>query len=308
MKPDNRKTTYTMLKTESRTAPKVVFGTTALKWIRALVDGHSTEVGFYAVVDTREDGSYFIRDVFYPKHSEMNGGTCEISPEGETEMITWLLDHGREADISKVRFWGHSHSGMCSTSPSGQDETQALERMTQNQAYLIRGITCKDGELSVSFFDFENQVRFDNIKWAVEDDTDESIVVEKLAQIQAILGDAEKSPPDKLFEIAKTAMTDEETEAITAKVNKLKKENEPPKSSVVTVHRGGQTTLFPSQQPASFHGRQDGRDPRFWPDDEGDEHFVGAASNTPSSIYNEEEVDAMIKEWEETQAQAPAGV
>jgi hypothetical protein len=37
-----------------------------MKWIEALVQMHELEVGFLGVVDEREDGSYFIRDIFYP--------------------------------------------------------------------------------------------------------------------------------------------------------------------------------------------------------------------------------------------------
>jgi len=74
-KPDIPKTNYTLLNPPKMTPPTIIFGTTALKWIWSLVDIHPLEVGFYAMVDERPNYTFFIRDVFYPKHSEANGAT-----------------------------------------------------------------------------------------------------------------------------------------------------------------------------------------------------------------------------------------
>lgn len=76
MHPDKQKTTYTMLSSKSKKPPRIIFSSKALKWIEALVDIHDQEVGFYGVVDSRENYTFFVRDIFYPKHSEANAGTC----------------------------------------------------------------------------------------------------------------------------------------------------------------------------------------------------------------------------------------
>lgn len=225
--PCNRKTTFTNLKKEKRTPPKIIFSTTALKWIDALVNQHDHEIGFYAVVDTRAKNEYFIRDVFYPKHDEANGATCEISPDGETQIMNYLIDKEKIDDIAKLRFWGHSHHNM-GTGPSGQDESQAMERMNSTQAFFIRAICNKKGEMSISFFDFDNQVRFDNIKWETEEVQNEKSIVEKLNKIKILLTDDFTQNTSEIFEtLVAILITDDEVEKIKAKVASLKKENLP---------------------------------------------------------------------------------
>ena len=226
MKPDKEKTTYTVLNPESKTAPKVIFGTTALRWINAMVDLHSLEIGFYATVDTRENYTFFVRDVFYPKHSEAHGSTCEISPEGENEMIDWMCTHGKEEDVPKVRLWGHSHPNM-GTGPSAQDEQQALERMSDTQSFLIRVICNKKGEMSCTFFDYENKIRFDHIKWEVENDEGDSHFNQKLDEITTIINDEDKSSQTKIKEIKKITDKDIITDNIRKKIIELKVENLP---------------------------------------------------------------------------------
>jgi len=208
------------------TPPTIIFGTTALKWIWSLVDIHPLEVGFYAMVDERPNYTFFIRDVFYPKHSEANGVTCEISPEGETDLMNWLIDHERESDLEKVRFWGHSHHNM-GTGPSGQDETQAIERMASTQSFVIRAICNKKREMSVSFFDFVNKIKFDHIKWKEEDDTPESYDEEKLSAINMIIADETKNINDTVNGIKEIINHDDEMPIIINKITELKEINIP---------------------------------------------------------------------------------
>jgi len=224
-KPDNRKTTYRVFKEETRVAPKVIFSVTAIKWIDALIEAHNSEVGFYAIVDEHGNDTYYIRDIFYPKHSEMNGATCEISAEGETDVMEWLLEKGREDDIVKMRFWGHVHSGF--TTPSGQDETQSYELMNRRQSYLIRAI-CMKGEISVTFFDYENQIRYDNIKWTVEEGASNGLLIQKLDKIKELVNeDYTEDPHDVLVRVFNIMREDQEREEIEQKIKKLKEENKP---------------------------------------------------------------------------------
>ena len=151
MKPDSRKCSWSFLTERNETAPGILFTLKALKWIRAMVEEHSGEVGFMGVVE-EIGGKYVISEIFYPKHCLATSATCEIAPEGMTGIAQKLIEQDRVDDIGKVRFWGHSHHTM-GTSPSGQDDSQALEMMNSSGAYLIRAICTKNGEMSVSFFD-----------------------------------------------------------------------------------------------------------------------------------------------------------
>lgn len=223
MKPDARKTTYQFLKTED--PPKIFFTKKALTWIQCLAELHEGEVGFLGTVILEPDGSYTVKDIFYPKHSEANHGTCEISPEGETLIMEYLEKKNRLEDINRMMLWGHSH-GTMGTTPSGQDENQAIERMEQTKTFLLRVIVNKSGELSASFFDYQRKIRFDNIKWEVRRESDNAHYERIIASISEIIG-KDLAIRKKFHDIKKIISSDEEVEAIKAKIIQLKKENIP---------------------------------------------------------------------------------
>lgn len=295
MRPDAPNPTYSVLmKPEQKATPVIIFGTTALKWIKALVEVHQQEVGFYAAVDHREDGSYFVRDVFYPKHSEMQWATCEISPEGESDMMNWLLDKGREADIQKIRFWGHSHHTM-GTSPSSQDEKQSIERMNSTQAFLIRAICNKAGEMSVSFYDYEKSLRFDHLKWTSENDnqrTDDQI-------LQDVVGivNSEKASSEKVSLIKNLFDEDIEMEKITEKVRALKLINEPATKGYTTSVNGTwherqtQSSMFPND----FRGSKKNRTEKNSSGPKGRSGFEDLVTEDPMGV---EELEIVMSQWE----------
>lgn len=247
MKPDTRKTSFTSLKPrEKLAAPVVIVGKRARKIITAIVNLHTEEIGFMGIVDEREDGSFFIRDVFYPKHSEANGGTCEISAEGECEVAQWLIERDRDDDVGKLKFWGHSHVNM-GTSPSGQDENQAIELMLKRD-YILRAICNKAGEMSISLFDIRSKRRFDNIKWTEEDDTPSEFYQGMVDSIDEII-DSRRNPKNKLKEVLKIVSIDTQMNEIVEKITELKKVNIPSKKpaanpSTGTDNKSKQRTLF----------------------------------------------------------------
>ncbi len=258
MRPDKPKTTFTSLNRETKTPPRIIFGVTALRWICAMVEAHTFEVGFYGMVDARENYTFFVRDIFYPKHSEANGATCEISPEGETRYMEWLCSHGREDDTENVRLWGHSHHNM-GTGASTQDENQAIERMNRTQSFLIRAICNKKGEMSISFFDYANRIRFDHIKWEQEDDSDGSFEEDKVTEMINILSDNDKSAHQKIAESKEIVLNDNRTDQILSKVKELKAINIPSSKRPNALGGGDKSQLnllererYPSDE-TNFH-------------------------------------------------------
>lgn len=220
MKPDPRKCSWSFLSERNEVAPEILFTPVALKWIKAMVECHDGEVGFMGLVN-EINGSYVITEIFYPKHCLVTSTTCEISPEGEVEIAQKLIDANRIDDVAKVRFWGHSHHTM-GTTPSGQDDTQALEKMKNNGAYFIRAICNKEGELSVSFFDHARQIKFENIKWSVHNDFD------SMLQNVISITNMESQSREKIIAIKaavspKIDFTDEEYKGIVDRVKELKK-------------------------------------------------------------------------------------
>jgi len=303
-KPDIRKTTYRLFTQEKKTAPNIIFSLTALKWIYALIKAHDTEVGFYAMIDEPEVNTYYVRDVFYPKHCAANGGTCEISPEGETEIMEYLVEKGLEEEICKIRFWGHYHpQGF--TGPSGQDETQAFERMNSTQAYLIRAI-CTETEISVSFFDYNNQIRFDNIKWTVEQGASKSAIIQKLDMIKNLVTPDYSEDPHKIIAHACAILQeDQEMEQIELKIQLLKEKNIPIQK---TYYRSGGETIHTQggQQGNLFHHTNstmnhyniiDRIGKKTIDDDDDDDDFSN--DNDKNSLLSEDEMVGLITDIDE---------
>lgn len=223
--------TYILLKPEKRMPPTIIFSLTALKWVECMVEAHAEEVGFYGTVEEKEDYTFYVKEIFYPKHQLMNGGTCEISTEGEGKLMQWLIDHDRAEDINRMILWGHSHHTM-GVFASGQDDTQALERMASTKANVLRVIVNKEGLMAVSFFDYQQQIRFDSIQWKAEAVDSEAESLSKLNVIKEVY-DSQLTSSLKLSRILEIITSDPEKKAIAEKVEALKKENVPETKSYV---------------------------------------------------------------------------
>lgn len=238
MKPDSRKCSWSFLSERTEVQPDIQFTVKALKWIKALTEEHSGEVGCLGIV-READGAFIIDEIFYPKHCLVTSTTCEIAPEGEVEIAQYLIDKDRVDDVAKVRFWGHSHHTM-GTTPSGQDDEQALQKMNNNGAYFIRAIFNKNGEMSVSFFDHDRQLKFENVKWSVCENYD-NILAQVISATNLESNSKGKVQAVRAAVSRKINFDDDEFKKITEKVKELKKENIPPETrgSVQHHYRNG---------------------------------------------------------------------
>jgi hypothetical protein len=144
--------------------PMIYIAPIALDKMALYVQGCDKEIGWLGYV-TREDNYFIIRDVYLFKQ-EVNATTCEISPEGLSDFAMDVLtnqgDNGMEI-INNLRLWGHSHVNM-GVSPSGQDDTQILT-FREGNPWFIRVIANKLGEMEFSVYDFEQGIKFKNVKW-----------------------------------------------------------------------------------------------------------------------------------------------
>jgi hypothetical protein len=225
MKNTIQKTTYSMLTPETKTPPTVIFSQKSLKWIKNLIKAHTGEVGFYGIVDTRDNYTFYVRDIFYPKQQLVTSATCEISPEGGTLVAEWLLSHDRTEDIGRMALWGHSHHSM-GVEPSGQDNTQALELIKTTGSHLLRIIVNNEGFMALSFFDPVKGIRFDHVKWDEEKIDEEVFAAEKILRISEIMLET-ISPKEKIEKIKNLSSEDLEEKQIIEKIEELKKVNIP---------------------------------------------------------------------------------
>jgi hypothetical protein len=221
--------------------PKIIFTTNALLWMKALVDVHEIEVGWRGLVDVKKTDnvdSYIIDEIIYPKHLLMTHGTCEID---EMDVGNTLIARPTaNEDMWKLRFWGHSHHTM-DVSPSEQDNTMALDLLKRSQDYLIRAICNKKMEMSISFYDFKNDVKFDHVQWMyINSSNDERIKEieqkhnEIIASLEPIVGKEVATAHAK--EICKkmiSEINDSKYKEIRDQVVELRKRNEPAAQTTV---------------------------------------------------------------------------
>ena len=225
MKNTTVKTTYTVLNPETKVPPTIIFSQKALKWIKNIIKIHNGEVGFYGVVDTKPDYTFYVRDIFYPKQQLVSACTCEISVEGGTLVSEWLINHDRADDVGKMILWGHSHHSM-GVEPSSQDNSQALDLIKSNGHNLIRIIVNNAELMAVSFFDYTKGIRFDHVKWDEEKANEDRFLYQKLQEINNIMTSTD-DPKLKIEKINKVSNEDLEEKQIIEKIEELKKVNIP---------------------------------------------------------------------------------
>jgi len=149
--------------------PMIYIAPKALDKMAWYVQGCDKEIGWLGKVvreDTTSGMFYIIQDV-YLFEQEVNGTTCEISPEGLSKFATdMVISNSDEAmDIlNNLRLWGHSHVNMA-VSPSGQDNTQ-INTFKEANPWFVRVIANKHGEMEFCIYDFEAAVSYKNVKWS----------------------------------------------------------------------------------------------------------------------------------------------
>lgn len=156
-KPRNNAPKIQMIET-----PQVVILPDAFTKMRYYVECTDTEVGWLGTVE-KMNNIYLITDTLL-FDQEVNSVTCEITPQGLTEIANELLalPNGMEI-VNSIRLWGHSHVNM-GVSPSGQDDTQ-MTVFAGSCEYFLRVIANKKGEMEFSLYDYNTGVVCLDVPW-----------------------------------------------------------------------------------------------------------------------------------------------
>jgi len=173
--------------------PSIVIDERASEWIRAIVDNHETEVGFFACVE-RNENTYFIRNVEYPRQNLVTGATCEMDRTSQTELQMKLINEDRESDLGKMKVWGHSHVNM-GVGPSKQDEDQAHQFVKEHceGTFMVRLIVNKKRDMNAAIFDYERNVIFEDVTCRILRTNAEIIDQGKIDRITAAIAGPETS-------------------------------------------------------------------------------------------------------------------
>ena len=139
--------------------PELYIYNDAMNKMEEYIRQSDLEIGWLGCA-TKEDGNYYIEDVFLFKQ-EVHSTTTEITTEGLNEFAMDLLYEENGVEIwNNMKVWGHSHVNM-PTSPSGQDDKQ-IEVFAENaEDFFIRIIANKSGDFRIDLYDFTTGVIYE---------------------------------------------------------------------------------------------------------------------------------------------------
>ena len=155
--------------TYNRSIPKILITREAYEKMYHYVDCWDKEIAWLGSVAILPSGDYLIEEVFLPKQ-EVNAATCELTPEGLTELALELIATRGETVgvdiVNRLNFWGHSHHTM-GTSPSGQDDTQLRNFIGPGKDWFIRGIFNKDGRAEFTILINSLGIMINDLEWSI---------------------------------------------------------------------------------------------------------------------------------------------
>lgn len=138
---------------------RVQFAPVAYAKMLALIQGFSTEVGWYGIVTKASDSLYRIKDILvYPQ--EVTGATIRTDTERHTK---WLMERDDETYCA-LRMQGHSHVHMAAK-PSAQDLTDqsiVLDQMGSGCKFYIFMVWNKKLEHDIRVYDLDANLLFED--------------------------------------------------------------------------------------------------------------------------------------------------
>ena len=72
---------------------------------------------------------------------------------------------------NSIRFWGHSHHTM-GTTPTGQDESELLQRARDCGDFFIRAILNKQGRVEITVYLYADGILVRDVEWALYEPRD----------------------------------------------------------------------------------------------------------------------------------------
>lgn len=139
----------------------VVFSPNAWDKMWALVDGFTSEVGWFGVVSRSEEDefTYKVDDILvYPQTVTNTTVTFD-----ELEVSKWLYEHREDERYDEIHMHGHSHVNM-GVSPSGTDKQHYKETLAQIPAdgFYLFMIWNKSRKSYCEIYDMKYNLLFEN--------------------------------------------------------------------------------------------------------------------------------------------------
>lgn len=142
-------------------SPKIILPFQVQMDIQKIVDSTNNEVGWIGECVHEGNDVYRVLNVFVPEQYAV-GTTTEIYDEG----LANIIDQHPEFDISKFRYWGHSHAKM-GISPSSQDH-KMMKEFAESCDFFVGTIHNQDGKIHGYSIDTTKGLFYDGIDVEVE--------------------------------------------------------------------------------------------------------------------------------------------
>ena len=125
--------------------------------------GEYNEIGWLCTVKELDNRKFLLDSTHMPPQI-VGPGESTFTTEGLSRYFTDLILNNLAA-ANRMLFWGHLHPATFGTSPSDQDEKQM--NFFNHNDYFIRGIFNRHGRAEFTFFDYQNNVRWDDVPWMI---------------------------------------------------------------------------------------------------------------------------------------------
>ena len=145
---------------------KIVISELAYKQMSYIIKNSNQEVGWIVTVDKDEITNTFRINECIILDQEVNGVTCELSPNALNELALSLISSGNIETYESIGGWCHSHVNM-TVLPSSQDNEQ-MKYFKEGNDWFLRGIGNKSGEMKFDLFDYKNGLVYEDLSWSVE--------------------------------------------------------------------------------------------------------------------------------------------
>ena len=140
-------------------APNIFIEPDAYMTITEYVKQCQYEISWFSRVEELSEKEFVITDAILLNQTVTHSSAEFSEEELSTFMSDILKTHGIDS-YNKIKCWGHSHVNFDAV-PSGQDLKQI--RQFNEQDYYIMLIVNKKGDAHVAFYDFKNNVVYENI-------------------------------------------------------------------------------------------------------------------------------------------------
>lgn len=158
----------TIKKMDYKDTPKIIISEKAALKMHSIVAYSQKEVGWLGIVEEKQDNIFYIEDV-YLFEQKVTATTTEISAASIMEFAEKIISAdpvGGISKVNKIRMWGHSHVNFA-VEASITDDRQMDVFQRNGCKYFIRLICNKPGNMKIDFFDYQEEMIYENVLWSI---------------------------------------------------------------------------------------------------------------------------------------------